>query len=144
MIRFANINDRSDIYRLICLLENTELNQERFDVILNTELNSDDFLILVYEEEDGICGVMEMRMTDQLHHAGRIAEIMSLYVESDRRSKSIGKQLFQEAVRYAEKAGCIQMELNSSTWRTDAHRFYEREGMNKDHFNFTMKLNGNR
>ena len=65
---------------------------------------------------------------------------IELVVEEDCRGQSIGRELFAHACEFAREEGCVQIELCSSMRRTDAHRFYEREGMRKDHFNFTMPL----
>ncbi len=140
MIRKAERKDLDRVYEMICSLENTVLPEESFSAIYMKLLKREDALILLYENAGEAIGVMEMRTTEQLHHAAKVAEIMSLYVKEGYRDHGIGAMLFREACRYAENAGCVHLELNSSLWRRDAHRFYEREGMQKDHFNFTMKL----
>ena len=33
-----------------------------------------------------------------------------------------------------------QIELSTSTYRKDAHRFYERQGYEKSHYNYTKEL----
>lgn len=33
-----------------------------------------------------------------------------------------------------------QIELSTSTYRKDAHRFYERQGYEKLHYNYTKEL----
>jgi PhnO protein len=140
MIVKAELKDMEDVYRLVCELERTQLDRASFEEIYKEELSSDDYVILVEEENDDVRALMEMRYGRQLHHAGRVAEIMCLYVCEEYRNSRIGHRLFHTAVQFAREAGCVQLELNSSTWRTDAHRFYEREGMRKDHYNFTMDL----
>ena len=65
---------------------------------------------------------------------------MELVTEEDCRGSGIGRELFRHVCEYAKEEGCIQIELNSSMRRTDAHHFYETNGMRKDHFNFTMPL----
>ena len=38
--------------------------------------------------------------------------------------------------------GCVQIELACNTLRTDAHRFYEREGFKRYHYKFSKPLAG--
>ena len=140
MIRRAFNEDIEEIYRMICTLENTVLDHDAFELILRNELSSDEYRIFLYEEDRKIIGIAEMRMTLQLHHSAKVAEIMSLFVYEEYRNRNIGRQLFDMCRQSAADAGCVLLELNSSTWRTDAHRFYERAGMRKDHYNFTMDL----
>jgi GNAT superfamily N-acetyltransferase len=59
---------------------------------------------------------------------GRRVWVEDLAVHPDHRSRGIGKQLLDEARRWARSRGASHLELDSADARTDAHRFYEREG----------------
>ena len=57
-----------------------------------------------------------------------------LYVEdlvtlSDKRSQGYGATLMRWLEDYAAGQGCTQLHLDSGVQRKDAHRFYEREGL---------------
>ena len=51
-----------------------------------------------------------------------------LAVDPDLRSRGIGATLLAAARQWAAGRGASHLELDSAETRTDAHRFYEREG----------------
>lgn len=55
--------------------------------------------------------------------------LQDLVVTAPRRSGTVGKQLMDAATGWAKERGCTHLELNSGEARSDAHRFYLREGM---------------
>lgn len=143
MLRKAIPGDEKAAYGLICDMEQTELERAAFHEIFREQLESPAYCPLVYEtEESGTVGFLNLRMESQLHHCGRIAEVMELAVAEGHRSRGIGRELFREACRQAKARGCMQIEVCCNRLRLDAHRFYEREGMKKYHFKLTMNLAG--
>jgi GNAT superfamily N-acetyltransferase len=58
---------------------------------------------------------------------GRRVWVEDLAADPDRRSRGIGKDLLDEAKRWARSRGASRVQLDSAEARTDAHRFYERE-----------------
>jgi len=70
---------------------------------------------------------------------GRRCWLQDLVVRADRRSGGIGVVLLNAAAGWARARGCTHLELSSGGGRTEAHRFYEREGMSRS-FNFQMWL----
>jgi GNAT superfamily N-acetyltransferase len=58
---------------------------------------------------------------------GRRVWVEDLALHPDQRSRGIGKQLLDEAKRWAQTRGATRLQLDSSEARTNAHRFYERE-----------------
>ena len=81
-----------------------------------------------------------MRLEHQLHHGGIVAEIMELFVKEKYRLNGIGKKLLAEAIKIARDEGCLGIELSSSNWRTDSHRFYQDSGFIASHVNLTLDL----
>jgi GNAT superfamily N-acetyltransferase len=59
---------------------------------------------------------------------GYRAWVEDLAVDPAQRSKGIGKALLAAARDWARERGATHLELDSAEPRTDAHRFYEREG----------------
>ena len=59
-----------------------------------------------------------------------------------RRGKGGGGRLLGRAEELAREAGCNCLELDSAFHRTDAHRFYEREGYTKTGNTFEKELAG--
>ncbi len=142
MLREARGEDRQAVYDLLCQLEERALPWEAFSSIYLAQLTKNGHRFLVYEEAGAVVGVLHLRLEDQLHHAGPVAEILELAVDSRRRGAGIGRALLAWACRLAREAGCMQIEAASSVRRTGAHRFYLREGMVKDHFKFVKALDG--
>lgn len=140
MIRLAVSADQLEIYSLICALEETSFPQEMFAWGFYTMLSSASHLLLVAEEEGQIVGLLHLRMEFQLHHCGTVAEIMELIVSREVRSKGIGAALLKAAREQAIQHHCIQFEVTSNQKRKQAHRFYQREGLEQTHIKLTEAL----
>ena len=54
--------------------------------------------------------------------------VEDLAVDPNHRSRGVGKALLDAAKSWARERGATHLELDSAEARTDAHRFYEREG----------------
>ena len=140
MIRRSQITDKDEIYALICALENTVLDRQGFDDAFDAQSSDDGYICFIYEENKTIEGAINMRIEKQLHHAGKVCEIMELVVSETKRNRGIGKQLLQKAIETARNEGCKRIELSSSNWRTDSHRFYMENGFDATHIDLTMDL----
>jgi GNAT superfamily N-acetyltransferase len=73
---------------------------------------------------------------------GRRVWVEDLAVDPKRRSLGIGKQLLDEAKRWARARGAARLQLDSAEARTDAHRFYERERPGWRSISFGWELAG--
>ena len=140
MFRKATPEDCDAVYHLICDLEHKELPYVPFAEIFAEQIADNRFYCLLFEKEGKVAGVLNLRFEGQLHHASRIAEILEFSVDASCRSRGIGKQMFAEACQIAETFGCSQIELATNQLRTDAHRFYAREGMHNFHFKFSKSF----
>ena len=138
--RFGTRGDCSQVYDLICMLEDTKLPWDVFSRIWEKQMTSPDYLSLICEEDGTILGVLNLRFEEQLHHARYVAEIMELAVRPHLRGKGIGKALMTRACEISREKGCLQLEVDCNLIRTDAHRFYQREGMRKSHYKFSREL----
>lgn len=141
MIRKSTEKDVSECRRLTEILEDCEFDEKEFADIYLSQLNSGMYVCLLYEEEEKIQAMLNMRIERQLHHRKPVAAILEFVVDPLARGRGIGTALFSYACDYAQKAGCEQIELETSLWRKKAHRFYEASGMIADHLYFTKKLN---
>jgi len=137
MIRRTENKDLEAVYGLMCELERTELDKAKFSEIFERQLCSKQWIGYVYEQNNTVIGFINMRIEQQLHHADTVAEILEFCVSEKYRNQGIGTQLFQKAKETARQHHAVRLELSTSTWRTDAQRFYERQGMDKSHFNLT-------
>ena len=62
---------------------------------------------------------------------GRRTWLQDLVVDRAARSGGVGKALLAAAADWARERGCTHLALSSGAGRQDAHRFYEREGMER-------------
>ena len=142
VIRPAEERDLNAVYALVCDMEEKELPCGAFAEIFRAQLASPDYLCLVCELGGEAVAECNLRFEYQLHHAARIAELMELAVDKSRRNRGLGAELLRAAQAAALAQGCVQLELACNTLRTDAHRFYEREGFRRYHFKFSKTLTG--
>ena len=71
---------------------------------------------------------------------GRFLYVDDLVTRSTHRSRGYGRALLAWLITQAVEAGCQQVHLDSGVHRTDAHRFYEREGMERASVHFRKVL----
>ena len=142
MFRKATIDDCARVYDLICDMEHRELPFTGFRDIFRGQLDRSEYYCLVDERENNVIGVLNLRFEEQLHHAGRIAEIMEFAVDPAFRNMGIGKGMLEQASQIAKEHGCLQMEVACNQLRKDTHRFYLREGMHNFHYKFSRSLDG--
>ncbi|MCI1823589.1 MAG: GNAT family N-acetyltransferase [Megasphaera sp.] len=140
MYRKSEVKDCKTIYSLICALENRNLSYERFAEIYGKQLLDEQYYCLIYEQNNSIQGMLNLRFEEQLHHAAEIAEILEFIVSENCRGEGIGKRIFQRACEIAKNRGCIQIEVACNQLRKSSHLFYMREGMHNFHFKFSKSL----
>jgi GNAT superfamily N-acetyltransferase len=66
--------------------------------------------------------------------------VEDLAVSPKQRSQGAGKALLEAAKDWARERGATHLELDSGVARTDAHRFYEREGPSWESRQYTWEL----
>lgn len=71
---------------------------------------------------------------------GRRAWVEDLAVHPDLRSQGIGRRLLEGARAWARERGASHLELDSGDARSDAHRFYRREGPDATSACFSWRL----
>ncbi len=91
-------------------------------------LSHPDAVLLVAEANTGIVGVISLHFVPQLALAGDFCRINYLCVSAAARGQGIGQLLEAHAVALASSRGCDRMELHCHARRTEAHRFYRRQG----------------
>ncbi len=75
-----------------------------------------------------VVGLVGVHCIPVLHTEGGLGKITALVVEAPLRGQGIGQRLLTAAEQFARQAGCCRMEVISGNGRSDAHRFYQREG----------------
>jgi GNAT superfamily N-acetyltransferase len=101
---------------------------------------SDAAVVLVAAVDGELVGLCTAYDDIESVRFGRRVWVEDLAVHPERRSLGIGKKLLDEAKRWARSRGATHLELDSAEARTDAHRFYEREGSRPRSFSFGWEL----
>lgn len=94
---------------------------------LRRVIASDAAVVLVAVVDGDVAGICTAYDDIESVRFGRRVWVEDLAVDPDRRSEGIGKQLLDQAKRWAKDRGATHLELDSGETRADAHRFYERE-----------------
>ncbi len=126
-IRNAWIADCEVIRELLNQLgysQPVEIIKEKLDKLIS---NPEDE-VYVYEENNTVLGFITAHFSVQLAFEGDFCEIGYLVVDENVRSKGVGKQLEEYVTQVAQRKGCSRIMVFSMSYRTDAHRFYERQG----------------
>lgn len=139
-IRKATVEDKDQIYQLICDLEEFEIDKERFSNIYDANMLNPAIYYFVYEKGEIILGFLSLHMQKLLHHTANISEIQEMIVNQSERGSGIGKSLFREAKKVSLEHNCSQMEVCCNQKRTSSHGFYRRQGMTNNHYKFCLKL----
>jgi GNAT superfamily N-acetyltransferase len=101
--------------------------QSYWDAVEETRRRRGDVLVAVVNDE--VVGVIQVMVFPHFQHTGGwCAELESVHVRSDLRSQGIGAKLLVAAEGLARREGCYRVQLTSRNVRSDAHRFYERQG----------------
>jgi GNAT superfamily N-acetyltransferase len=123
-VRTAEVGDSGQIVRLL-----RQLGYDRDIVAVEDDIRSGAAGdVIVAATEDDIVGVLTMKIHRQFHLGAVVASIESLVVDQGERSRGIGAALVEAAVETARGSQCRLVELHSNHHRTQARRFYEREG----------------
>ncbi len=139
-LREATINDKEQIYSLIVVLEEINIDIKCFTDIYDTNLLNPYIFYFVYEKENIILGFISIHVQKLLHHTANIAEIQELIVHETARHLGIGKLLFQKAKDVATENDCEQLEVCCNQKRLFSHKFYQTQGMTNNHYKFCLLL----
>lgn len=71
---------------------------------------------------------------------GRQVYVDDLITDETARSRGYGKALLDWLKLEARRQGCARLQLDSGTFRKDAHAFYLREGLRIEAFHFGIAL----
>lgn len=85
--------------------------------------------VLVAELDGEVVGVCQVLIFPHFQHTGGwCAELESVHVRSDVRSRGVGAAMLTVAEEMARAHGCYRIQLTSRNFRTEAHRFYLAQG----------------
>ena len=116
--------------------------ERRAAVALRQAIESHDACVLVAADGGELVGFCTGYQDMHSVRFGYRAWVEDLAVDPARRSQGIGKALLDGMKGWARERGATHLELDSAEPRTDAHRFYEREGAQYRSVSFGWVLNG--
>jgi ribosomal protein S18 acetylase RimI-like enzyme len=144
-IRTATLEDLKniqDLHHKLCIKEADE-----FDPTVNKEYPLKEEGRKYFEgriTKDDSCAFMAMKdgeavgylvggivKEDDYRNNIKIAEVENMYVLESHRSKGIGKNLFEEFIKWAKESGAERVMVVASAQNDRAIEFYEREGFEK-------------
>jgi GNAT superfamily N-acetyltransferase len=96
--------------------------------------------VLVGEDDGALIAFCTAYLELNSVRFGQRCWVEDLAVDPERRSEGVGAALLKAAREWARKAGATHLELDSGLARTDAHRFYEREGGTRQSYSFGWEL----
>jgi GNAT superfamily N-acetyltransferase len=102
--------------------------EKRAAVALRQAIDSHDCAVLLADTGRELIGLCTAYQDMHSVRFGYRAWVEDLAVHPDHRSLGVGKALLDGAKEWARERGATHLELDSAEGRTDAHRFYEREG----------------
>ena len=139
-LRPATPDDTHAVYGLIVELKQKEYDRETFAAGFAANLNNPQQFYQLAVINGEVVGLIGMQIMFPLNLNGWIGEIQELVVLPQMRGLNIGQALLAWAETQAKRSGANLMELSSGRVRTDAHRFYLREGYQQSHFRFKKML----
>lgn len=114
--------------------------ERRAAVALREAIESHDACVLVADDGGELVGFCTGYQDLHSVRFGYRAWVEDLAVDPARRSEGIGKALLDGMKGWARERGATHLELDSAEPRTDAHRFYEREGAQYRSYSFGWTL----
>jgi GNAT superfamily N-acetyltransferase len=126
-IRKANVDDWKEISELLKQL-GYPVSETLISAKIQQFINLSDEELLVYEMKGKVVGVVSMHFIPQIAYEGDFARISYLAVDQEFRRRGIGRAIEEYCVEIARRRKCDRIELHCHSRRTEAHRFYARQG----------------
>ncbi|MBT2647382.1 GNAT family N-acetyltransferase [Bacillus sp. ISL-34] len=126
-IRRAVIEDWKAIANLLSQLDYSDTEtfiREKMEKII---IHPDEDL-LVYEDNGEVIAFISLHYIPQIALKGDFARISYFAVDKTIRSKGIGREIEAFCTELAKNRNCDRLEVHCHSRRTDAHRFYARQG----------------
>lgn len=126
-IRHARIEDHDAIKSLLDQLDYPDIDRFLLQKMIRI-LNDPAAALLVYESEGRVKAFISINFITQLALEGDFARISYFAVDQSCRSEGIGRQLENYCLQLARNRKCDRIEVHCHQRRTDALRFYQKQG----------------
>lgn len=98
-------------------------------------------LLIVAELNGAVAGTMQLTFLPGLSHQGSWrCQIEGVRVDSNHRSRGLGRHMISWAIERARQHNCRFVQLTSDKTRTDALRFYRSLGFTDSHEGMKLRL----
>jgi GNAT superfamily N-acetyltransferase len=138
-IRKAETCDARPLAALMCQL-GYPTREDEMAVRLRDILPRNDYLLAVAVLEGQVVGVIAAMIGVYIEMNGRYGRVTGFSVAENHRGQGIGSLLLAHAETWLRDRGAAACIVNCSTRRSDAHRFYEREGYHATGLRFKKPL----
>jgi GNAT superfamily N-acetyltransferase len=115
------------------------LTREGYVPLVRALMASDGFRLAALTDEGEVRAVAGYRVMTMLY-CGRLLYLDDLVADERVRSRGYGKRLLDWLKEEGRREGCQELQLISRVVREQAHRFYFREGLGIECFQFRTKL----
>lgn len=141
MIRDCRPEDFGDVLVLLKQLwPGRKINSDALKESFMKSLELASPIIRVASASGKLVGLCSLSIRNNLKVEGKLANIDELVVDEAMRSREIGKLLLEDAEAIARQHGCRSLGLESSFHREDAHRFYIKNGYEKQGYYIIRNL----
>lgn len=126
-IRKAVIEDWKQISSLLHQLDYQDTEsfiKEKLEILIRDPNE----VLLIFEENNQVTAFISMHFIPQLALKGDFARISYFAVDQHIRSKGLGRKIEEYCTNLAIEKKCDRIEVHCHSRRTDAHRFYMRQG----------------
>ena len=148
VVQLANRTDLSSIVRMLADDELGSQREQYEDPLPESyirafeQIDNDPNHELIVAELDGeVVGTLQLMFLPSISFQGGLrAQVESVRVDTNLRSKGIGSKLMNWTIERAKARGAHVVQLTTHRSREDAHRFYERLGFSGSHLGMKLSL----
>jgi GNAT superfamily N-acetyltransferase len=115
------------------------LTRDQYVATVRAMMDSDGYRLAALIDDGVVRAVAGYRYMTMLY-CGRLLYVDDLVTDDRVRSRGYGKQILDWLKTEAREHGCSELQLLSRVTREQAHRFYFREGLAIECFEFRVKL----
>ena len=139
-IRKCVKEDSDAVFRMICLLEGKNTDKTAFEAVFCSNLEKNNIYYLIAEHEGEPVGFISMHIQFFLHHTGKVAEIVEMFIDKNYRNSGYGEEMLWHLREIAIDEGCRHLEVSCNIIRERALSFFLNRGMQCTHYKFTERL----
>ncbi len=131
-VQLGDLAALADLYRQLVADDSPDAQPAEESVgtgILRAVIEDPNRSLLVAEIEEAVVGTVDQLVVANLTHRGQPwAIVENMVVDEAHRRNGVGRQVLDEALNRAQRAGCYKIQLLSRNVRTEAHAFYRSLG----------------